>query len=191
MTTNSSKNSHDSLIHLIGSVIKQDDLLRQKYQVENRFVFVRNQLQSLLAELQNNLLGGSVVVKKDEQVDEVNVKYSVVYVYLYNAQGLQLKSWLAFLTAKALYEHSVNRPIFTDKNAIKSMLKSKPNPAQHAYLVISTAEQNIIEISNESGSETSLVRVKEGAFSIEKIVSFVHNEIEYLLDSQGKLVKKD
>lgn len=184
------KNLHDNLIHLINMALQQDALLREKYQVGDRFVFVRSRLQSLLTELQNAQFD-STIIQKNEFNIEKNTPCSMVYVYLYNAQGLQLKSWLALLTQKALYEHSVNRPIFFDKNEIESLLKSKSNIAQHAYLVISVVHENISAVpSTVEGTKTSLIRVREGSLLVERIVSLVHNGVEYTLDSHGQLIKK-
>lgn len=184
--TISPQEQHANLIQLIRSLIQHDNDLREKYQVGNRFVFVRTGLQNLLSKLEANTMV-AIQQPTHETVELSNL--ITVYVYLYNAQGLQVRTWSALLTPKALYEHSVNRPVFYDKQSIENALRTKSNAAQHAYLAVQIEENQIIPpLPAESGIPA--IKVREGSFRQERILAFFHNGQEYVLDEHGELVKK-
>jgi len=189
MTVYSAQQVHDNLIQLVSAVLQQDKMLREKYQVGDRFAFVSDRLKLLFGELQGYQ---SDVASSQSSSEDLAYDHDAltVYVYLYNAQGLQLKSWLALLTPKALHEHAVNRPIFIDKDEIEAMLRSKPNAAQHAALVMLVKQDDIIPSLANDEVKTSLIRVREGSLKIEQVVSFFHNGSEYSFDAQNGLVKK-
>ncbi|MDX1901821.1 MAG: type IVB secretion system protein IcmQ [Gammaproteobacteria bacterium] len=185
--TMSHQDRHHNLIQLIRSLLQQDNDLREKYQVGNRFIFVRNGLQALLSELEACHPILSAESKKEEVTSTSQL--ATVYIYLYNAQGIQVRTWAALLTPKALYEHSVNRPVFFDKKSVEDVLRSKSNVAQHAYLTMHIAEDDIIPpLPEESGIPA--IKVREGSLKLEQLISLTHNGQEYILDVQGELVKK-
>jgi len=190
MKTQADKDHYAKLVQLIKSVLQYDEALREKYKVGERFVFVRTRLQGLISELEAThsvVAQHQTTSEKDASVKE---DYVTVYVYLYNAQGLQIRSWAALLTPKALYEHSINRPIFIDKNEIESLLRVKSNPMQHAYLTVSVVRNDVLSPPSEDQTKQIGLRVREGAFHIERIISLTHNGQEYTLDVGGELVKK-
>ena len=125
--------------------------------------------------------------KKTETVlapDEV-----LIYVYLYNANGLVFRSWQNMLTPKVFYEYSVNRPIYSQKSEIESLLKSKKTLAQHAYLTIAVKASDIIKPSDHP--ENPIIKVREGSLHFDKLVTFAHNGQDYTLNINGELIKKE
>lgn len=184
------QNLEQKVIELVREATKLDEELRQKYQIGEKFRFVRDRLHALLAHLEENL--PKVVQAKKEMSYVPQENEVVLYIHLYNVHGPKFNTWQNMVNPKVLYEYSVNRPIYKEKSALESVIKNKPNPVQHAYIAIAVSSLDLI--SNGNGHKDSmgnlLVRVKEGSLHISKLVSFVHNNQEYLIDSKGNLVKK-
>lgn len=180
------------LIEFVREAIQRDNQLREKYQTTEKFRFVRDRLQSLLETLEKSLPDISANQSKSSQglaSDETSV-----YVYLYNAQGLQFKTWQNLVTPKVFYEYSVNRPIYAEKSHIDSLLRTKTNKAQHAYLTIAIKREFIKpqdENAPKDAAGNSAIKVKEGSLNIKNVLAFTHQEIEYLIGEEGVLIKKN
>ncbi|SRR5579883_1094659 len=179
------------VLELVREMVKFDDELRQKYQVGTKFRFVQDRLHALLAHLEKKLSDKKEVVAKASVQAEADE--TIVYVHLYNVQGSNIRSWQSLLLPKVFYEYSVNRPIYTEKKYIDTLLNSKSNKLQHAFLTI-VIKQNSVFPSEESGMKDSLgqplVRVREGSLFFNKLVSFTHNDQEYEVNEDGQLIKK-
>ena len=151
---------------------------------------MRDRLTALLEKLEANLKTNTIEIKqlKSELApDEV-----FVYVYLFNAQGLTLQSWHPMLARKVFYEYSVNRPIYSDKAHIESLVRSKANQAQHAYLTVAIKKVDI-QPSSEAQKDSlghPLLKIKEGSLQLEKLSAFTHSNQDYALDEFGRLVRK-
>jgi len=156
------------LIALFNEIIQNDELLRKKYTIVDRFRFVRDRLIGKIA------------------ADEV-----AVYVHLYNAQGTILRNWQTMITPKVFYEHSVNRPVYVEKKFIEALVKSKTNRLHHAYLTIAVKPADLIPQTQRDALNNPVDKVKEGALHFNKFIVFTHNEQDYILDEKGELVKKD
>jgi hypothetical protein len=184
MTNRENDEKSQQLLGLMRKAIDQDQQLREKYEVGDKFRFVRERLNALLKmieqEAQNNILQAHKGFK-DLLPGEIPV-----YVYLYNANGLVLKSWQNMLTPKVFYEYSVNRPIYAEKSAVENFLRFKTNKNQHAFLTMAILPENLLSKPDEHG----LVKIKEGSLNVDKMLSFTHNEQEYILSSDGDLVNK-
>lgn len=178
---------------LIRDVIQKDVLLREKYQMGDKFRFVRDRLQGLQNHLEE--IGSNQKIaqqKKQTQVKKINQDEMLVYVYLYNSQGTTLRNWQPMLIPKLFYEYGVNRPLYTDKSQIEVFIRSKPNKSQHAYLTVIIKKSDLIESSDESLKDSignSLVKVKEGALHFDQFVSFTQAEQNYILNEDGVLLK--
>ncbi len=184
---------HERLIQLIRDTIQQDSDLREKYQVGDKFRFVRDRLQGLLTHLesQKQKLRETTAQAMEQKEDADKI---IVYVYLYNAQGLILRSWSAMLTPKVFYEYSVNRPIYTDKNNLEIAIKLKTNKQQHGYLAVKINRNEIISAPDADHKDAHgypLIKIKEGSLRFENLVSFYHNDQHYTVTSQGEFVKKE
>lgn len=177
------------LVDLVRDAAQLDDALREKYGVGHKFRFVQDRLKALLEQFEKKL---TVEEKKIEQAkSRVSEDEALVYVYLYNAQGITIRNWENMLTPKVFYEYSVNRPIYSDRAFIESLVRSKSNKAQHAFLTVAIKQADIIAETNQRKDALGnpVVRVREGSLSFEKLIQFTHNEQNYEVTAQGELVK--
>jgi len=190
MSIEDERERHNKVIQLVRDAIQNDAQLREKYQVGDKFRFVRDRLNNLLSHLESHPMM-NVKTEETSAASEVNDDV-LVYVYLYNAQGAVLRSWSSMLTPKVFYEHSVNRPIYLDKSHIENVLRSKASRQQHAYLTISIKRDDILSTSHLTDAlGNPVVKVREGKLDFKKLVNFTHNEQDYVLDAGGDLVKKN
>ncbi len=182
---------YEKLIQLIREALLQDANLREKYGVVEKFRFVRDRLQAVLTHLEEQQQALKKEEKKIEQIEESSNKV-VVYVYLYNAQGAILRSWLTLLTPRVFYEYSVNRPIYREKSQVESLLKAKSNKHQHAYLTVKIEQHDILTAIDKSkdDEENPIIKIREGSLRFENLVMFTHNGQDYGLSAQGDFVKK-
>lgn len=189
----SDEKEQDKLIQLIRQAMERDEALREKYEIGDKFRFIREQLKDMLAQLESELKVLQPEEKKAKgQLAEGEVP---VYVYLYNAQGLVLRSWVNMLTPKVFYEYSVNRPIYTNRIHIEELLRLKSNKAQHAYLTIAVKPSEILQPAEGSiqkdSNDNPVVKVKEGSLHFSKLIAFTHNGQDYLLNDDNEFVKKE
>lgn len=185
MTVGDEKEKHQALIDLVRQVVDQDNVLRLKYEVGDKFRFVKDRLHELLQHLESEqpILAND----KKETTTLLAEDEVLVYVYLFNAQGVVLRNWMNMLVPKVFYEYSVNRPIFLDKSSVESLLRSKANKVQHAYLTVAIKKSDIIgELSDGSRQ----VKVREGALQSNKLLTLTHNDQDYYINADGELVKR-
>lgn len=189
MSSHDEQERHAKAIQLVRDAVQNDAQLRQKYEVGDKFRFVRERLTALLENLENHLSVPAGEVKT-EASSELNDEV-IVYVYLYNAQGALLRSWQPLLIPKVFYEYSVNRPIYTDKSHIENVIRSKPNRQQHAYLTISIKRHDILSSGNQQDAlGNPLVKIREGTLYFKNLVVFAHNNEEYVVGANGEIIKK-
>ena len=180
----------ESLLKLVLSALEQDDTLRQKYQVGEKFRFIRDRLKDLYARLE-----AVVSAFKDHMQQEtytLTADEVLVYIYLYNAQGIVLQSWLKMLNPAVFYEYSVNRPIYQSKADIDALIRSKSNKTQHGYITMAIKKDAIMPGSEglKDGLGHLLIKVKEGSFTEKNLISFTHNNQDYILTEDGQFETK-
>lgn len=188
----SEKEQKQKLVSLVREAVEHDKLLRDKYKIGDKFRFIRDRLHALLERLEKHI-HNMEDDRKDLQAlltDEV-----IVYVYLYNVHGLTFKTWQNMMLEKNFYEYSVNRPIYTEKSHIEALLRSKSNKAQHGYLTVAVKQRDILPAPNKAQqkdiNDNPVVKVREGSLQITKLLCFIHNNHEYILDAEGKIIKKE
>ena len=189
----------DKLVVLLAELKEAEDACRKKHKIGVRFSVLAAQIKELYdkqaAKLkeQHEELEASVAKSAAENAGSKNT--TTLYVYLFNAQGMKATAWQHLLTLRALHDHSVNRPIYATKEAVEELMRSKSNPAQHAYIEVDVKNEDIL-----MGAEASifqdklghpLVRIKQGALKPNGIRLFHHKEIDYLLDNEGRLILKN
>ncbi len=171
------KTQQVKLIALVREAIECDEALRVKFEIGDKFRFVRDRLKELLAQLELEQVTSSTIIK------DVNVGLQenemIVYVYLFNAKGVVLRNWNNMLNAKVFYEYSVNRPIYASKNEIEAMLRTKKDKPQHAYLAVAVQKTDILQSTSDSAEQNVLVRVREGSLKLDRLIGFFHNGNEY------------
>lgn len=179
--------SKAKLLQLLRETVKQDNELREKFQIGTKFRFIHDRLQNLMAHVEESL---SMLEKQEEEEKEaIAADESLVYVYLYNAQGLVLKTWQKFLNPAVFYEYSVNRPIYSEKSHIETFIRYKKNPAQHGYLTVVVKKVDILPSQEPMKDALSnpIIKVKEGSLLASNLLAFTHNGQDYLLDAEGEL----
>jgi hypothetical protein len=195
MPRHDDKESQEHLVNILRQAVESDEALREKYQVGDKFRFVRDRLQALLHKAEQDLPKDDDSDNQADKNQNAALDEAVVYVHLYNAKGTLLRNWQAMLTPKVFYEYSVNRPIYTEKAHIDNLLRSKGNKAQHAYLSIVVKKADILQpvvgAIRKDIIGNPLVKIKEGALDFQRLVAFTHNEQDFVLNAQGELVRKE
>lgn len=188
------KDPRKNLLAVARAAVQADDALREKYGIGEKFRFIRTQLHDLLDQIEKH----TQVIEAEEQKaagGEMVSDETKVYVYLYNANGAVFTSWLNMLTPKLFYEYSVNRPIYAEQSQVESLIRAKTNKMQHAYLTVIMKQADIVVVEPEAikkdVSGNPMIKVREGSLSFDRFVAFMHNGVEYVLNTEGKLVKKE
>lgn len=176
---------------IIQEALTRDEQLREKYQMGEKFRFIRDRL--LKAKECLGDVSAAAVETKQGQTIKIEEDEMLVYVHLYNAQGMSIRTWQSLITAKALFDFSVNRSIYREKQHIDSFIQAKTNKVQHGYLTI-VVKKSCIHSTPESELKDAmgnmLAKIKEGSLRYEKLVSFTHNNQDYVTNEKGELVKK-
>lgn len=178
------------LVEIVREAIRRDEALREKYQIGEKFRFVRDRLQVVLEQLEKHI--DTMKTEEKKVVEGALSDEVLVFVYLYNTQGLVLQTWFNMVTPKRFYEYSVNRPIYLERAHVESLVRSKSNKSQHAFLTFAAKQVDIVQ-SEDSPKDVlgnRVVKVRDGALSAEKFISFTHNEQDYVINEQGTLTKK-
>jgi len=177
-------------VEMIREIIKHDESLREKYEIGDRFRFVRDRLAALLDQLDKHAKS-SEPPKEKIHGGGLGENELEVFVYLYNAQGILVNTWQKSITPKLFYEYSVNRPIYPDKASMELMLRGKANKTQHGYLTVIMNKSDIISSDSKDAAGTPVLKIREGSLKFDRLVAFTHNDINYILDEEGELkVKK-
>lgn len=99
-----------------------------------------------------------------------------VFISLYNADGNNLSKWKRLLLN--LGQHIVNRPIYSDKSAIQTLIRSKENKHNEAYAVAKVYETDITPDMDQQVTRDrlgqELTAVADGIIKAEHITCFVH-----------------
>lgn len=184
------KEEQEKLLELIHQVAAQDKALREKYQIGDKFRFIRDRIHALQVKVEESL---TVLRETSKQAGgEVHEDEMLVFVYLYNAQGLVLQTWQKMLNPSVFYEYSINRPIYLTKSDIEAFIRGKVNRSQHAYLTVIIKKNEIVKVEEklQDASGHVLTKVKEGSLRFERMVTFTHGGVDYVLNESGLLIKK-
>lgn len=177
------------LLQLVRDAIAKDQALRDQYGIGEKFRFIREKLNALLTFVDTELAtmqsseGAPLTVQEDEQV---------VYVYLFNSQGVSLPSWRKMMHESVFYEYSINRPIYLQKSQIDSLIRARSNKLQHGYLSIIVKKANVIDTQSATDANGNpLAKVREGSLKREQLLSFTHGDHEYMVTAEGEFIKKE
>lgn len=185
-------NSNDKMQQLILSIIEEDKALREKYQIGDKFRFVRDRLATLQHKIEENL---AVSAQKEEKKTDVLAEdEQLVYVYIFNSQGLSASTWQKMLHPSVFYEYSVNRPVYHDKAHVESFIRSKPSKVQHGYLTIAIKKSDVLSTEATHGKDNlghPLLKIREGSLDFNRLHSFRYNDEDYAVKPDGQMVKKE
>lgn len=185
-----SRELKDKLLQILNKAVSQDAELRQSLQIGDKFRFIRERLGALKSEVESAMETIKLVDEGNKQV--VNEDEQLVYVYLFNAHGLDVQTWMKMLSPSVYYEYSVNRPIYGAKEHVESLIRSKAKRAQHGYMAVAVKKTSILstpETALKDSIDNPLVKIKEGSLKPDRLISFTHNGIDYFLNEDGKLEK--
>lgn len=192
MSTDKEKEHQIKIVELIQEAIATDVALREKYQVTDKFRFVRDRLHALLTQLETDLAVTQAQEKKAEHTTTQDE--TLVYVYLFNAKGTVIRDWKNMVLPKVFYEYSVNRPIYSEKTQIDAFIRSKANKNQHAYITVAVKKTDMLHRPEDSTLKdtmgNTLVKVRENSLRFENMIMFTHNWIDYRVNEDGEFIKK-
>jgi hypothetical protein len=179
----------EKLVELIREAIAHDEALRKKFEIGDRFRFVRDRLAELLDQLEKHVKSTAPAAEKVYGGAMLEDE-ALVYVYLYNAQGILVNTWQKIITPKLFFEYSVNRPIYADQEGIDSTLRQKANKVQHGYLTVIMKKVDILASDTKDTAGNTVVKIREGSLKFDRLVSFTHNDIEYTVNEEGEMKRK-
>lgn len=173
-----------ALFSIVKELVASDEALRQKNQVGDKFRFIRERLQNLYQEVETSLENEASQTEAEKPLSEDD---RLVFVYLYNAQGILLPTWQKLLSAQTFYDHSVNRPIYGDEKEIQAFISTKPNPKQHGYLIFSVRREEVQLSGTKDTLGAYLMKVKEGVLKFSGLKGFVNHQRRYQVSSNGEM----
>lgn len=176
---------------LLEDLNSTDAALRQKYEIGDKFRFIKDKLTNLLKHYEEYHLVN--IGTNLEQEKSMPVNPILVYVHLFNVGGVSLENWVTMINPRVFYEYSVNRPIYLQKKTIEAIIQSKANSQQHGFLTVLINKEDILtEIKNkdELSFYKESIKIKEGALLFNHLVSFTHQNKEYTLQ-QNTLIEKN
>lgn len=113
-----------------------------------------------------------------------------IYIALYSSDGAHMQSWERILVN--LPRQIISRPIYSDEEHVKTLIKSKENKLNEAYVVIYVNESDILTVSPDKipldKFGKPLMALKDRSLNIDNIIRFVHLSGIYSY-SKGHLVK--
>lgn len=114
-----------------------------------------------------------------------------VFISLYTADGSNLQSWERIIAN--LPRQMISRPIYESEDQVKSLIKSKENRVNEAYVVIYINKSDIIPLSRDKILHdrlgNPLITLKDRSLDLENVTRFVHISGEYKY-SRGRLTKE-
>ncbi|KTC68123.1 IcmQ protein [Legionella birminghamensis] len=113
-----------------------------------------------------------------------------VFIALYSSEGNNLQSWERILAN--LPRQVISRPIYTDEENVKFMIKSKENKLNEAYISVFINQSDILLLSADKTPQDKfgkpLLTLKDRAINLENINRFVHYSGTYKY-MKGRLIK--
>jgi hypothetical protein len=183
----------DKRIHeLMLEAVQHDKDLREQYEIKDKFRFIRDRLNLLLANIEEVLAATEKLTP--EKASGASDDEMLVYVYLFNAQGIMLQTWQKMVNPSVFYEHSVNRPIYLDQAHVEAFIGRKANKVQHGYLTMIIKKSDLHKAEGalplKDVYDNPIAKAKEGSLQFKNLLAFTHNSIDYVIDSEGQLIKK-
>ena len=192
MQNGDNQKTNEKLLGLVREAMRLDGELREKFNVGDRFRFIRDRLKALLAHTEEHV--AELQKKTEQKQSRLGENEVLVYVHLFNSQGMVLQTWQKMVVTSVFYDHSVNRPIYADKETIESFIRSKTTKAQHAFLTIAVEKTALIKSDEAAQPKDTigglLIKVKEGSLKFNRLVAFTHNGHDFIVNENGELIKK-
>lgn len=114
-----------------------------------------------------------------------------VFISLYSADGNNIQSWERIIIN--LPKQMISRPIYTQEEHVKALLKTKENKLNEAYVAVSINKTDVIPLPPDKAIVdklgNSLLSLKDNSLDLEHVSRFVHFSGVYQL-VRGRLIKK-
>lgn len=189
--SNGDKELKEKIQKLVLDAVQLDKELRDQYKMGDKFRFIRDRLEALRLHVEEELKALQKTI--ESKTDTLAEDEVLVYVYIFNSQGIVFQTWQKMVSPSVFYEYSVNRPVYTNQAHVETFIRSKANKAQHGYISIAIKKSDIILAPAETTKDSignPLIKIKEGSLLFNKMFSFFHQEHEYKINAAGQLVKK-
>lgn len=113
-----------------------------------------------------------------------------IFISLYSSDGINIQSWERIVAN--LPKQTISRPIYSNEENLKEVLKLKDNKNNEAYVAIFIDKQDILSLAPDKVPKdklgTSLLSLKDRTLNLENISRFVHVTGSYQF-LRGRLVK--
>lgn len=118
--------------------------------------------------------------------------FQEVYIALYSSEGNQLQSWERILAN--LQRQMISRPIYSDEENVRSLIKTKENKLNEAYVAIDINPADILVMNSDKIMYDKLgkplLNLKDRSLNLDHVNRFVHMSNTYTY-VKGRLVKQD
>lgn len=115
-----------------------------------------------------------------------------VFIALYSSEGNNLQAWERIL--QNLPRQIISRPIYAEEEAVKSLIKSKENKINEAYVGIFINQTDVLSVAQDKipldKFGKPLLSLKDRTLNLEYVTRFVHYSGIYSY-VRGRLIKKD
>ncbi len=166
------------LEQVISKALEAEVQKREAYGIGARFSVIATQLRSLKHWYSDSCSVVEEVGLAHEEEQQLAEDELFIYIYLFNANGTKAIYWKPLLSARALIDHSINRPIYAREAYVSELIRSKNTPEQHAYVKAVINKADVLMSESESILQDKLgnpiVRIKHGALKAQSVVEFVH-----------------
>ncbi len=160
--------------------------------IGNRIRAMRDKIRQCLAETDEDFLSPEA----PKAISQAREGMTLVYVSLYQADGLNLRKWATLLDS--ITKLSIGRPVYLKQSAIEAVIRAKPEPRRDAYVAIYVNDDDIIEplggIHPKDRMGNQLLTIREGKVLANNISHFVHNtgsQIIHYEYKNHKLIQKE
>jgi len=113
-----------------------------------------------------------------------------IYILLYSSEGGKLQNWERILSN--LPQQTTSRPIYADEENVKSVIRSKHNPINDAYVAVYVNQSDLLSVPPDKVPVdklgNNLLSLKSNTLKLENISRFVHTSGTYEY-SGGRLTK--
>jgi len=138
---------------------------------------IGKKLESLLDDLEiDDATGSAGSDSEKKQADiESHAEKEEVFISIYNIKGADLQSWLNVI--KNIDEQVISRPIYSDQNYVKALVRSKANPKNEGYLAVRISPETIVhseDIVMHDRLGNPLIKVKQHKITPENFGYFYH-----------------
>lgn len=115
-----------------------------------------------------------------------------IYISLYCAEGTKIASWEKIITN--LPRQTISRPVYANEIDVKTLIKSKENRLNEAYVAIFINQSDILSLASEKVAKDKLgkmlLNLKDRVLNLDNISRFVHETGVYQFE-KGRLIKNN